>query len=60
MTEEEIIDRIEVCPWRERPLGYPFACTRYVGTYVPCDGCCGWVADYSRLKELENNLNKKR
>ena len=36
MIQKEINDRMEVCPWRERPLGYPFACTRYIGTYVPC------------------------
>ena len=60
MIQEEIDDIMEVCPWRERPQGYPFACTRYIGTYVPCDGCCAWVADYPRLKELENNINKRK
>lgn len=60
MTREEIIDRMEVCHWRERPLGDTYVCTRFFGTYVPCDGCCGWVADYPRLKELENNINKRR
>ena len=60
MTQEEIKERMEACPWRERPLGDVYACTRYVGTYVPCDGSCGWVADYPRLKELENNINKRK
>lgn len=53
MTKQEIQDRIEVCPWRERPIGNPYVCTRYLGTTVLCDGACSWVADYPKLKELK-------
>ena len=48
MIQEEIIDRIEVCPWRERRYG-PYVCTRFINHDVPCDGA--WVVDYSKLKE---------
>lgn len=46
---------MEVCPWRERPIGDPYyVCTRFWGdTVVLCDGACSWVADYHRLKELK-------
>ena len=60
MTQEEINDRMEACPWRERPRGYEYVCTRYFGTYVPCDGCCGWVVEYPRLKELEKQYKQKK
>lgn len=53
MTQQEIQDRMEVCPWRERPIGNTFVCTRYSDTIVPCDGACSWVADYPKLKELK-------
>ena len=53
MTQEEIEDRMEVCPWRERPQGDGYVCTRYKGTFVHCDGRCSWVVDYPKLKELE-------
>lgn len=49
MTQKEI-DRIEVCPWRERRYG-PYVCTRFTGTVIPCDGACSWVTDYLRQKE---------
>lgn len=50
MTREEIIDRIEVCPYRERRYG-PYVCTRFINQDVPCDGACSWVTGYSRQKE---------
>ena len=53
MTKQEIQDRIEVCPWRERQIGNPYVCTRYLGTTVLCDGACSWVAYYPKLKELK-------
>ena len=53
MTQEEIIDRMGVCPWRERSREGPYACTRYIGTIIPCNGACSWVVDYARLKEKE-------
>lgn len=53
MTQEEIIDRMGVCPWRERRQEGPYVCTRYIGTIITCNGACSWVVDYSRLKELE-------
>lgn len=43
MAREEIEDRIEVCPWRERPIGDPYICTRFWGATVACDGACSWV-----------------
>lgn len=55
---EEINDRMEACPWRERQLGDPYACTRFMGTFVPCDGHCSWVVDYLKLKELELRKSK--
>ena len=58
MTEEEIIDRIETCPWRELPLGGPYICSRYFGATIPCDGRCSWVVDYPKLKELEERVKK--
>lgn len=54
MTLKEIEERMEVCPWRERPQGDPYVCTRYMGTTVLCDGRCSWVADYPKIKELES------
>jgi hypothetical protein len=59
MTREEINDRIEVCPWRERPIGDPYVCTRFIGAFVPCDGRCSWVVDYPKLKELEARKRNK-
>lgn len=53
MTPQEIQDRMETCPWRERPRGNPYVCTRYFGTYVLCDGACSWVVDYLKLKKLK-------
>ena len=53
MTREEIEDRMEACPWRERPIGDPYVCTRYWGTTVLCNGRCSWVVDYPKLKELK-------
>ena len=53
MELQEIQDRMEVCPWRERPAGEPYVCTRYHDTFVPCDGACSWVVDYPTLKELK-------
>ncbi len=54
MTREEIEERMEVCPWRERPQGDLYVCTRYMGTIVLCDGRCSWVVDYPKIKELES------
>ena len=59
MSQEEIIDRVNVCPWRERILGGPYACTRYMGITVRCDGRCSWVGDYLRRKELDNKIDYK-
>ena len=53
MTQQEIQDRMEVCPWRERPRGNSYVCTRYFGTIVLCDGACSWVVDYLKLKKLK-------
>ena len=53
MTQEEIFERLSVCPWRERPIGESYVCTRYFGTLVHCDGACSFVVDYPNLKELE-------
>lgn len=53
MTREEIEDRMKACPWRERPRGNPYVCTRYFGTFVLCNGACSWVADYLKLKKLK-------
>ena len=63
MTQEEILDRMETCPWRERPIGGPYTCTRYKGTAVLCDGACSWVVDYPKLKAMQEvfqeTLNRK-
>ena len=53
MTQEEFFERLPECPWRERPIGESYVCTRYFGTLVPCDGACSFVVDYPNLKELE-------
>jgi hypothetical protein len=45
MTKQEIQDRIEVFPWRERQIGTPYICTRYFGTTVLCNGACSWVGE---------------
>ena len=58
MTQEEIEDRIEVCPWREKPRGDYHVCRRYFGTLIPCNGRCSWVVDYPKLKELEARKEK--
>ena len=50
MTQEEILDRMEVCPWRERKREGPYVCTRFIDTIIPCYGACSWVVDYPRLK----------
>ena len=59
MTLKEIEERMEACPWRERPQGSPHVCTRYMGTIVFCDGRCSWVVDYPKLKELESKKRNK-
>lgn len=53
MTREEILDRMEVCPWGERMRGGPYVCARYLYTNVPCGRSCLWVFDYLNIKELE-------
>ena len=53
MTQEEIIDRMGVCPWRESRREGPYVCTRYIGAIIPCNGACSLVVDYATLKELE-------
>ena len=58
MTQEEIENRIEICPWTEKERGGYYVCSRYIGTFVPCDGCCSWVVDYPKLKELEARKEK--
>ena len=50
MTEEEIRDEMESCSWCEHPPGDGAVCSRYVGTIVPCDGACGYIADRLELK----------
>ena len=57
MTQEEILDIMGVCPWRERREG-PYVCTRFIHQNIPCDGACSWVVDYTRLKELETKKDK--
>lgn len=59
MTNQEIQDRMEVCPWRERTIGNPYVCTRYFGAIVICDGACSWVRDYPKLKNLNNRNDNK-
>ena len=59
MTKEEIEDRMEICPWRERPQGGTYVCTRHMGTIVLCDGRCSWVVDYPRLKEIEEKYGNE-
>ena len=49
MTVKEILDIIEVCPWRERREG-PYVCTRFIHQNIPCDGACAWVVDYQKQK----------
>lgn len=58
MTQEEIEDRIETCPWREKERGGYHVCRRYLGTSIPCDGRCSWVVDYPKLKDLEARKEK--
>lgn len=59
MTQEEVFERMSACPWRERPIGEPYVCTRYFGTLVPCDGACSFVVDYPKLKELETKRKEE-
>ena len=61
MSREEILDRMDVCPWKERLRGGPYACARYLYTPVPCGGSCSWIfdyLDYPKAKELETKKNK--
>lgn len=60
MTNQEIQDRMDVCPWRERPIGNPYVCTRYCGTTVICNGTCSWVCDYTKLKKNLKNRNENK
>lgn len=53
MTREEAFDRMDVCPWKERLRGGPYACAKYMYTNVPCGGSCSWIFDYLNMKELE-------
>ena len=55
MTEEEIRDEMESCPWCEHPPGDGAVCSRYIGTSVPCDGACGYIADWLELKRKNKN-----
>lgn len=58
MIREEILDRIETCPWRERRREGPYVCARYICNNVPCNGACSWVFDYPKIKEFEKKKNK--
>ena len=58
MTQEEILDIMEVCPWRERRREGPYVCTRFINSHSPCDGACSWVVDHPKLKELETKKHK--
>ena len=53
MEREEILDRMEVCPWGERIRESPYLCARYLYTPVPCGGSCSWVFDYPKINELK-------
>ena len=53
MTKEEILDRMEVCPWGERIEKRSYVCAKYLYTPVPCGGSCLWVFDYLNIKKLE-------
>ena len=53
MEREEILDRMEVCPWGERIGEGPYVCARYMYTNVPCGGSCLWIFDYLNIKELK-------
>ena len=53
MTQEQILDIMEICPWRERRREGSCVCIRYIGTIIPCNGACSWVADHARLKQKE-------
>lgn len=59
MIPQEIRDRMEACPWRERSIGNPYVCTRFWGNTVLCDGACSWVADYNKSKELKVKKEEK-
>ena len=62
MPREEILDRMDVCPWMECLRGWPYACAKYMYTDVPCGGSCSWIFDYldyqPKIKELETKKNK--
>lgn len=40
-------ERIEECPYRQA------GCTMYKDKILECNGACGWVVDYLKLKELK-------
>ena len=56
MIQDEILDRLEVCPWRERRREGPYVCTRFIDTIIPCDDACSWVADYPKLKRFKYRI----
>ena len=58
MAREEIIDRIEACPWRERRREGPYVCARCICNNVPSNGACSWVFDYPKIKEFEKKKIK--
>lgn len=58
MTREEILDKMEVCPWGERIGEGPYICVKYLYTPVSCGGSCLWVFDYLNIKKLEKKKNK--
>lgn len=58
MPREEILDRMDVCPWGERIRESPYLCARYLYTPVPCGGSCLWIFDYLKIKELEKKKDK--
>ena len=43
----DVMQRMEECPYRQ------VGCTMYEDKILECNGACGWVVDYLKLKELK-------
>lgn len=44
---DEQKERMSECPYRQ------VGCTMYKDKILECNGTCGWVVDYPKLKELK-------
>lgn len=51
--------RKKECPFRRKLDNNLYGCERYADVVCACDGCCSWVVDYPKLKEIQDRKEQK-